>query len=64
MVSFSPAHSLKANSTLTELRLENCGLKANDTAQLANVLKDISSLHVLNLSFNDVRTEGAEHLGE
>ena len=61
--SYSPVQSLRANSNLTELRLEKCGLDANDTAQLADVLKDIPSLCVLDLSFNHVNTKGAEHLG-
>ena len=63
MVSLSPAYSLKVNSNLTELRLEKCGLNANDTAQLADILKDIPSLCVLDLSFNHVGTEAAKHLG-
>ena len=60
MVSFSPAHSLKANSNLTELRLQKCGFNANDTALL---VKDIPSLSLLDLSFNHLGTEGVEHLG-
>lgn len=54
---FPTAHSLKANSNLTELRLVNCNLSGNDFDGLADVLKDISSLSVLDLSFNYVGTE-------
>ena len=63
VVYFFPAHSLKAKSNFTELRLQNCGLNANDTALLADVLKNIPSLCVLDLSFTHVSIEGAEHLG-
>ena len=57
------ASSLKDNSVLTELRLESCGLTIEGTTQLAEVLKSIPSLSVLDLSFNDVGADTAEHLG-
>ena len=46
-----------------ELRLESCGLSKEGTTQLAEVLKSIPSLSVLDLSFNDVGAETADHLG-
>ena len=60
---FFPASVLKENSVLTELRLESCGLSTEGTAQLAEVLKGIPSLSVLDLSFNAVGVETAKHLG-
>ena len=59
-----PACGLKENSILTELRLESCGLSKEGTTQLAEVLKSIPSLSVLDLSFNDVGAETADHLGK
>ena len=64
MVLLSPALTLKANSSLTELRLENCGLNLNDTARVAAALKDIPSLCVLDLSFNHIGREAAKQLGD
>lgn len=63
MLFFYPAYSLKISVILTELTLRQCGLHAYETAQLTAVLKDIPSLCMLDLSFNHVGTEAAEHLG-
>ena len=57
------ASGLKENAVLMELILESCGLSTEGTTQLAEVLKGIPSLSVLDLSFNDVGVETAEHLG-
>lgn len=49
---------------MKELRLESCGLSTEGTTRLAKVLKGIPSLGVLDLSFNEVGVETAEHLGK
>ena len=61
--SFSTAHCLKDNSTLTMLRLVKCGLDVDDTAQLTDLLKNVPSLRVLDLSHNNVGPVAVEHLG-
>ena len=63
MVVSATASALRGNTVLTELRLEDCRIDAEGTAQLANVLCGITTLRELNLSWNTVGTQGARYLG-
>ena len=64
MVVSATASTLKGNTVLTELDLWNCDIDAEGTSQLAEALCGITTLRVLNLSFNNVDTQGARHLGK
>ena len=56
--------ALRGNTVLTELRLEDCGIDAQGTSNLAEALCDIKTLSVLDLRSNTVDSRGAGHLGE
>ena len=56
--------ALRGNTVLTELRLEHCGIDAEETSHLAEALYDITTLRVLDLRRNTVDFEGARHLGK
>ena len=58
------ASALRGNTVLTELTLRYCGIDAEGTAQLADVLCGIATLRVLDLDGNTVGTLGARHLGK
>ena len=58
------ASALRGNTVLTVLRLWNCHIDAEGTSHLAQALCDITTLRVLNLSFNTVDSLGARHLGK
>ena len=58
------ASALRENTVLTELRLGGCGIDAEGTSHLAQALCDITTLRVLNLSYNTVGSQGARHLGK
>ena len=64
MVVSTTASALRRNTVLTELRLSSCGIDAEGTAQLADVLCGIATLRILDLSENSVDTKGARHLGK
>ena len=54
---------MERSTVLTELRLENCGLDEEGIGSIANVLKKVATLKVLDLSFNTIDSMGAKHLG-
>ena len=56
--------ALRGNTVLTELRLRYCGIDAEGTSHLAQALCDITTLRVLDLSWNTVGSQGARHLGK
>ena len=56
--------ALRGNTVLTELRLEHCGIDAEETSHLAEALYGITTLRVLDLRRNTVDFEGARHLGK
>ena len=56
--------ALRGNTGLTELILENCGIVAEGASDLVQALRVITTLKVLDLSSNIIRSEGAEHLGK
>ena len=58
------ASALRGNTVLTELRLVACGIDAEGTSHLAQALCHITTLRVLDLSFNTVGSQGARHLGK
>ena len=58
------ASALRGNTILTELALGGCGIDAEGTAQLADVLCGITTLRVLDLSWNTVGMQSARHLGK
>ena len=58
------ASALKKNTGLTELKLRQCGIGAGGTSHLAQALHVNTTLRVLELSFNIVDSQGAEHLGK
>ena len=64
MVVSATASALRGNTVLTELKLWECHIDAEGTAQLADVLCGITTLRVLDLSGNTVDTQGARHLGK
>ena len=64
MVVSATASALRGNTVLTELKLEDCDIDAEGTTQLADVLCGITTLRVLNLSYNTVDTQGAIYLGK
>ena len=64
MVVSATASALRGNTVLTVLRLSDCHIDAEGTAQLADVLSGITTLRALNLSHNTVGTQGARHLGK
>ena len=58
------ASALRGNTVLTELSLASCGIDAEGTSYLVQALCDITTLRVLDLSWNTVDSLGARHLGE
>ena len=58
------ASALRGNTVLTELRLVGCHIDAEGTSHLAQALCDITTLRVLDLSYNTVDSQGARHLGK
>ena len=64
MVVSATASALRGNTVLTELDLWDCGIDAEGTSQLAEALCGITTLRVLNLTWNTVDTQGARHLGK
>ena len=56
--------ALRRNTVLTELSLELCGIDAEGTSHLAQALCGITTLRVLDLSWNTVVSQGAKHLGK
>jgi len=64
MVVSATASALRGNTVLTELNLENCGIDAEGTSQLAEALCGITTLRELSLSCNTVNTQGARYLGK
>jgi len=64
MVVSATASALRGNTVLTFLWLRDCGINAEGTSQLAEVLCGITTLRVLNLSRDTVDTQGARHLGK
>ena len=58
------AFALRGNTVLTELRLGYCHIDAEGTSHLAQELCDITTLRVLELSYNTVGSQGARHLGK
>ena len=58
------ASALRGNTGLTELKLWDCGIDAEGTSHLAQALCGITTLRVLNLSWNTVDSQGARHLGK
>ena len=57
------ASALRGNTVLTELRLEDCHIDAEETSHLAQALCDITTLRVLDLSRNTVDSQSARHVG-
>ena len=58
------ASALRGNTGLTKLRLVNCHIDAEGLSHLAPALCDITTLTVLDLIYNTVGSQGAEHLGK
>ena len=58
------ASALRGNTVLTELRLRECHIDAEGTSHLVQALCDITTLRVLDLSWNTVDSRGATHLGK
>ena len=56
--------ALRRNTGLTELRLWDCHIDAEGTSHLAQALRNITTLRVLDLSGNTVDSQGARHLGK
>ena len=64
MVVSATASALRGNTVLTELSLFGCHIDAEGTAQLTDVLCGITTLRVLNLSYNTVDMNCARNLGK
>ena len=58
------ASALRKNTVLTELKLVNCDIEAEGTSHLAQALHVNTTLNVLDLSYNTIDSECAEHLGK
>ena len=58
------ASALRENTGLNELRLVSCGIDAEGISHLAQALCDITTLRVLELSWNTVDSKSAEQLGK
>ena len=58
------ASALRGNTVLTVLSLGNCRIDAEGIFHLVQALCDITTLRVLNLSWNTVDSQGARHLGK
>ena len=58
------ASALRENTVLTELRLVDCDIDAEEISQLAQALHVNTTLRVLDLSHNTINSESAEHLGK
>ena len=58
------ASTLRGNTVLTELRLRGCHIGAEGTSHLAQALCDITTLRVLDLSWNTVDSQATRHLGK
>ena len=58
------ASALRKNTGLTMLGLEKCHIDAEGISHLAPALCVNTTLKVLDLSFNSVGSQGAEHLGK
>ena len=58
------ASALRENTGLTELRLVDCHIDAEELSHLEQALRDNTTLTVLDLSGNTVDSQGAEHLGK
>ena len=58
------ASALRGNTGLTKLSLVECHIDAEGLSHLAQALCDITTLRVLNLSYNTVGSQGARHLGK
>ena len=58
------ASALRGNTVLTQLLLVGCPTDAEGTSQLAQALCGITTLRVLDLSYNTVDSQGARYLGK
>ena len=58
------ASTLRENTGLTKLRLQNCDIDAEGISHLKQALRVNTTLRVLDLSDNTVDSQGAEHLGK
>ena len=58
------APALKENSGLNELRLYYCHIDAEGISHLEQALHVNTTLRVLDLTGNTVRSQGAKHLGK
>ena len=58
------ASALRGNTGLTELILYSCHIDAEGTSHLVQTLRVNTTLRVLDLSWNSVDSQGAEHLGK
>ena len=58
------ASALRENTGLTELILGDCGIDPEGISQLAQALHVNTTLRVLELSYNIIDSECAEHLGK
>ena len=56
--------ALRENKGLTELKLVGCGIDAEGIFHLAQALRVNTTLRVLDLSYNTINSESAEHLGK
>ena len=58
------ASALRENKGLTELILHCCGIDAEGISQLVQALRVNTTMRVLDLSYNTIDSESAEHLGK
>ena len=58
------ASALRENIGLTELRLAGCPIDTEGLSHLAQALRVNTTLRILDLSRNNVVSQGAEHLGK
>ena len=58
------ATALRGSHALTDLMLWKCGIESTAMSHLCEGLSTLSTLRVLNLSQNNLGTEGSKHLGK
>ncbi len=58
------AQGWKGNDILSVLKLRHCNIDAKGTEQIARELRQMTTLTVIDLSFNEFKAAGMEILGK
>ncbi len=58
------AAALAKNTGFAELRLDQCWLREEDTQCVLEAVSGLSTLKILELSYNRVNLQGAKYLGK